>query len=98
MFGLSGEKLALRRNQQPKAEAHLLFFFSFSFLNLGGKVGFRPGMGIAALDLGFSAWVVTVPTPGDRCLEQQDSPHWTPWKPGEHNKPASGRPASFNLG
>lgn len=81
---MSGENLALKRNQEPKPEAHLLFL-SFSFLNLGGKVGFRPGMGIAALDMGFSAWVVTVPTPGDGCLAQQDSPQWTPRKPGEHN-------------
>lgn len=72
-------------------------FSSFSFLHLGGKVRFRPGMGIAALEMGFSAWVVTVPMPGDSCLTQQDSPQWTPWKPGEDNKPASGRPASFSL-
>lgn len=62
-------------------------FLSFSFLNLRGKVGFRPGVGIAALEMGFSALGGYCPTPGDSCLAQ-DSPQWMPWKPGEHNKPA----------
>lgn len=38
-------------------------FLSLSFLNLQGKVGYRPGMDTVALEVSFSAWVVTAPYP-----------------------------------
>lgn len=38
---------------------------------------------MVALEMNFSAWVVTVPMPGNSCSAQQDSPQWTPQQPGE---------------
>ena len=41
---------------------------------------------MVAPEMGFSAWVVTVPMPGDSCLAQKDSPQCTPQQPGEHTE------------
>lgn len=57
-------------------------FFIFSFLNLRGQgCRVRPGRGMVALEMNFSASVVAAPMPGDSCLAQQDSPQWTPQQP-----------------